>query len=160
MTRPAGVRIETEMKAPEREGRIGYVVGVFIGIMSGAILGLVLSAVATVGYIFAGSERFLNRFGSLGALYAVYMLGCLQAGLIGGMLLRFAKYCIGAFAVGMIAMMPLALMGGRFVFGVRANWEPSQWVITIGWAILVGGIGGAVFWKRLRQDLRKDDFPA
>jgi len=118
------------------------------GIRWGVKFTLVYSAFALLVLLFGGSATFRQSGATFLLTIGLYVFGGLIAGAIVGLLRPLARWATGATIVGIIAAVPVCVMG-RYVI------DQSPWTVgdTIVWSIMAvigGGLCG-FFAKRISE---------
>lgn len=85
------------------------------GAISGFAVGVIFSLLATLDYVSRGSEAFVSRGTSYGALVGTYLAGYTLAGTLCWAMMPIARSALGAMFVGAVSVLPL-LCGVRLAF--------------------------------------------
>lgn len=134
-----------------KKGRSGILSDLRWGIAGGLWVAAFYCAWVTGVYIFRGPGPFERNGVSFFSTVLTYIgIGAIGGGLV-GLLRPFSERKLGAYAVGLVVGLLVAMGIGLLVAGSPVNWQFAEWTAILfvtpaaGWAI------GSELWKRRRD---------
>jgi hypothetical protein len=119
--------------------------GVRVGLFFAAVFG----AYVTVMYIFTAGATLEPRGLTLPVVLGIYLVGGVGGGLIYGVVAPIGTYLLGAFVVGSLVSMPLAVAVATVHPTADLDLgEPVTWARLAVACALLGGTIGVVIWRK------------
>jgi hypothetical protein len=118
------------------------------GIRLDLLMGAIYSALAVLIYAFSGSGRFDSTGISVGALFLLYFLGGMAAGVVLGSFRSALEERNSAFVVAALASLPISLEMTVLLTGKISNWSMREWTTTALMSLLLAAMGISVLWNR------------
>lgn len=133
---PTQPPLKKQVKAQRLGNRLiaGASWGLFLGLIYCGFAGLVL---LTQGFRNVRLE-----------IFGIYLGGGLVGGLLVGALRPWIRSRVTAMTVGVVVMAPLGFGFLLLRNGPIANWDEAQFVALIAGSILLGSMGGKIFWDQ------------
>ena len=124
-----------------------YREAVIRGTTVGLAVGVVFAFVTALAAFAMGMDSFTARFGPLGSVTVVHLVGSSAAGFIAGLLHRLVHSRLQAGLVGSVSMLPYSALAVYVQAGARGrHWGMLEVVITLVTAGLFGGFTGQQTW--------------
>ena len=126
----------------DRRSRLTNIIS---GTLGGTGIGIVYCTWIGLLYAFRGGDSFESRGVRIDDLILFYLVAGSTCGAIVGGLRRWRSSILGAWVVGVIAMLPVAFGAEVLVQGNPGEWEAKRWILMICLGTVMGIVMGGSF---------------